>query len=155
MGLISKEGYEAKARYAQKRMEENAQIKTLSEEQHNVLSWLCKVRHIIHTNQKSFFVTESTISGEIYKYIDEEINYKLESCKLPKIQWSVDGFDLVTDFDYYELDEEERTTETYNELLGQCIDQLELINSDIEKYLKTIDNEHKTSYCPTGVSRLE
>jgi hypothetical protein len=155
MAKISKEGYEAKERYAQKRMEENAKIETLTEEQHNVLSWLCKVRHIIHTNQKSFFVTESTISSEIYQYIDEEINYKLESCKLPKIQWSVDSFDLVTDFDYYELNEEERTTEAYNKLLEQCIDQLELINSDIEKYLKTIDNEHKTNYCPTGASRIE
>ena len=155
MAKVSKEGYEAKANYVEKKMKENAQIKTLSEEQHNVLSWLCKVRHIIHTNQKSFFVTESATSGEIYQYIDEEVNYRLESCKLPKIRWSVDSFDLVTDFDYYELDEEERTTEVYNELLERCIDQLELINSDIEKYLKTIDNEHKTSYCPTGASRIE
>jgi len=155
MGLISKEGYEAKERYAQKRMEENAKIETLTEEQHNALAWLCAVRHEMHTNKKAFFNSENANNSKFYEYIDTRINEVLSGCELPCISWTISTFDIVSDIDYYELlDADEQTDDKYDELLSECYDQVEQINKDIENYLRKIDKQHKTNYCPTGATRI-
>ena len=155
MGIISKEGYESKARYAAKRMAANKEIETLTEEQHDALSWLCSVRHELHSNKDSFFISESSDSGKLYDYIDFEINQKLSECELPKINWSVPAFQITTDTDfYYNIPESEQNDDKYFELKSECYEQLEEINKDIEKYLRKVDEEHKTNYCPTGASRI-
>lgn len=145
MGIISRDGYDRKREYAARKMEENRLIETLNEEQHDVLSWLCSLRHEMHTNQHSLFLNES---AEFSLWKDYELIYsKLTACGLPEIKL-IDSASIPCDADS-EFDEDFNYDEAYEEYMGIIED----INNKIETYLRTIDKEYGTDYCPTGKSR--
>lgn len=47
--LLGSDKYENKARYVDCVMSDNAKITTLTDDQHDVLRWLCAIRHEIHS----------------------------------------------------------------------------------------------------------
>ena len=57
----------------------------------------------------------------------------------------------MTDGLCYELDYTEEEIEEERE---SCLEMAKKFNNDIEKYLASIDKEHGTNYCPSGVTRL-
>lgn len=147
MGFVSKEGYERKAAYVARKMEENRLVETLTEEQHDVLAWLCNLRHEMHTNQHPLFLNESAEFSEIWqKY--EEIYDKLTDCGLDTIELPASE-DIPCDFDL-EIDSDFDYEETY----GDFVKIMEDINNRIEVYLHDIDKKHGTEYCPTGATRI-
>lgn len=154
MAYLDKEAYERKKEWAAKRMAENALVETLSEEQHEALEWLCSVRHDVHCNQEDFFCDESVNSSEYWNYIDDgdggTIREKLTQAGLPAVEWSFNPDMYTSDSLCYELDYTEEEREEERE---RCFEMAEKFNSDIEKYLKTIDEQHGTNYCPSGASR--
>ena len=154
MAYIDKEGYERKREWAAKRMAENSQIDTLTEEQHEALEWLCSVRHDVHCNQDDFFCDESANSSEYWNYIDDgnggTIREKLMEAGLPEMKWSFNPDMYTSESVCYELDYTEEEREEERE---RCLEMAEKFNLDIEKYLKTIDEQHGTNYCPSGASR--
>ena len=156
MAQLNKEAYEGKKEYAGKRMLENAEVETLTKEQHETLEWLCSVRHDVHCNQEDFFNDESSNNSEYWDYIDNAdgcgtIRDKLKEVELPDLTWSFTVDDYMTDAICRELGytEDERDEEK-----ERCFEMASRFNSDIEKYLAKIDEEHGTNYCPSGATRI-
>lgn len=163
-----KEMYEAKERYVEKLMSDNSEVGTLSEEQHEVLRELCRLRHEIHMNHESIF--HNNDNG-----LTDRFNDFAEENDLP---FKIDYDELVTSLDYDLLTKEEQSdyeerANDFNiiksdsalshsgfslwceENFDECSDYLEELNNQIENYLAKIDKEHGTHYCPTGNARLK
>lgn len=163
MAYFSKEIYEQKNEYAAKRMEENAKIKTLTEDQHKALAMLCKIRHFVHSTERmSLFNSESNDALQMTKYLmriyDGDL---LEVVGLPCLNTidfmclpeSQDWYDLLTEEERKEFDGDYQIwLEQGDEYYDFC-DMIEEFNRDIENYLRAIDEIHGTKYCPTGMSR--
>lgn len=155
-----KEIYEGKREWAARRMEKNKMVDTLTEEQHEALAWLAEVRHKIHTNQKSMFLSQSSDYNELWSHIDDidedkSIYWKLTNVGLKNdLSWDVSN--IPNDYDY-NLPQEEGGygIESYDEAFEILIEFLEKVNSDIEVYLTKIDEEHGTNYAPSGYTRFE
>lgn len=173
---MSKAMYEAKERYAKKKMQENAKIDTLTDEQHDALAQLCAFRHKFHSNKASLFLSESSFAAEFSFEMQSDENSKLREVGLPTIEWSFydnshipdDSFREWFNFANYselsetiqeqglelDLDDDETYELVYDELYTEAMGEYEELNQDIEKYLRRIDEEHGTQYCPTGFARL-
>lgn len=154
MAYLSKEAYERKQAYADRRMRENREIETLTEEQHDVLSWLCSIRHKIHSmNTEHLFCSQSS-DYDNWRYIDtfyydNEIMTELNSVNLPKWEWNFDSSSVTTD-----ADEDINIDEVWNDAIYEISGIIERWNESIEDYLRKIDEQYGTSYCPTGRSRI-
>lgn len=160
--------FEAKERYVENLMADNAEVDTLTEEQHEVLRELCRLRHEIHINHESIFHNnDNGLTGRFNEFSEEN--------NLPFI---IDYDELVTDIDYDILTQDEQSDyeERANEFninkpvsalshsgfslwceehFNECSDYLEELNNQIETYLAKIDKEHGTHYCPSGFARLK
>lgn len=151
MGSVSKEGYERKREWAARRMAENAEIESLTEEQHEYLAKLCNFRHELHTSWRSAFnpysAEFSRFSREISEYSDNQ-DLIYEGMKLfGKAPFAATDYPT---FDSYEED----GYEDYDEAFDAACEEFRKINSDIESFLLEIDKEHGTDYCPSGATRL-
>lgn len=182
MGDSKKEMYERKAAYAERRMRENAENENLTEEQHDVLAWLCSVRHNFHCNYSDLFNSEG--DHDFFDPFDNscgecEVNQKLEEVGLPKIPFNYDTADIPNEDDYYYvLDDEEKEdwekkAEEWNRehpsqifhdgfsiwkensgSYDEFSDIMDGINNAVEDYLIGIDKKYGTTYCPSGMSRI-
>lgn len=161
--LKMEEKYEAKRGYVEKIMRENAEIETLTEEQHYALEKLASIRHKIHTSWESMWNYESGDYLTLWAYIDCGINEMLVEADLPAIDFNHDSGDIPTNADYFDLTEEEQEEYgndpwTWREESGafdEFADFLADVNNKIENYLMEIDKKHGTHYAPTGSARLK
>lgn len=166
--------YWGKMMYASNKMKKNSEVETLTEEQHEVLAELCSIRHEFHClDTMKVFIAE--IDTEIDDWFDSDregnIYEKLEEVGLPKLP-ELDVVDLPCDYDWETLTSEEQDEwkeraekegkgntgydlwEQESGVLDKLSKILEDYNTVIEEYLRNIDNEHGTEYCPTGATRL-
>jgi hypothetical protein len=154
MAIISKDGYAGKREWAANRIAENKKIETLTKEQHEALAKLCRIRHELHTNQKTLFFAESGDHQRLWKYIDLDweseyhIDNILHEANLPKIGINTSGADYPTDHDYEDMGYD------YEEALSCVLNMAEAVNTKIEIYLREIDEQYGTNYCPSGITRL-
>ena len=132
-------------------MAKNAEIKTLTPEQHEALANLANLRHTLHSNQETLFNDEAdnTATWQAYDNINETLNAcGLDSIDLPASE------DRTTNIKY-DIDNEglnlEEWTEKYYPVF---VEEMDTINKSIESYLEAIDKEHGTKYAPTGKTRL-
>ena len=165
MARLSKDEYDRRCESAARRMADNAEINTLTEEQHEWLADLCKFRHELHCNQEALFVSGS---GEFSNYWRRIRNLcqeaKAVGFKLPDYE---DEF-LPDDSDFNE-DELEYKGETYPANCDVDSDEYDYkrdaafwtvtdfageVNTAIENMLRDVDKEHGTNYCPTGTHRV-
>lgn len=163
--------YEAKANYVKAKNAQNERIESLTQEQHRLIQAICAFRHEVHCNIKSYFNSGIKHSAKIVTddfcaelFCDDflfELNAKLKRLELPKFNTSFDFVDCPDD-SWVGLDsgidrdeDEEAWEDEYNELLDDCYHQFNKFNNDIESWLLAIDDEHGTSYCPTGFARLK
>ena len=66
---------------------------------------------------------------------------------------NIDTIDLLYEIeDVPEYDEERQ--EWYDDNYSRIMLELSELNEQIEEYLRTIDEQHGTSYCPTGEQRI-
>lgn len=153
MGIVSKEGYERKAEYAARRMEENKKIKSLTEEEHDMLAELCSLRHKIHTSIERLWVEDT-------EHLLEQL-FEFNPGTLPPLKLSMDIADIPSENDYYgnvygDKDDYEDYIDWFehSEHYEEYCDVMNTINNEIESYLHEIDMKHGTNYCPTGMTRL-
>jgi len=161
MAYLSKEAYEGKRRAAERRMMVNAEVESLSLEQHDALSWLCTIRHEIHGNKEAFFHEESRFHLMFWGYIETDINEKLAEAGLPKIKFE---YDVIDDYNTDGLVLEELRGEGIEDddeidlriadAMFKIVFLAESFNGTIESYLREIDDEHGTNYCPAGKQRI-
>jgi hypothetical protein len=143
---------------------ENREITTLTEEQHDALEHLCSDRHYIHTNSESLYLSESAEAGEIDKMVgysgDSMINNYLSEAELPNVNFNSIEYPLDDDsyesmeFSGVDMDSEDSKEEYRVKGLESAHQYTEKINNLIEDYLRSIDTEHGTHYASTGGQRL-
>jgi len=150
MSIISKEGYEAKARYASNNARDNEEILD-NEELSNKLDRICAIRHQLHScNRAALYNTESSNFEEMWNIVElqtfagEEV---LDETNCPSdIDWSENIIDKEEYQDNYEV---------YNDyMFGFFAKKIEEINKKVEEKLRQVDAEYGTSYCPSGASRI-
>lgn len=172
--------YEAKQRYIERKNTENAKIETLTEDQHEALEGLCRMRHNIHSTWDRIFNSETIENSDFNEYLfgdegstrDGIINKTLSEAGLDIIDFKIDISDIPDSNWYYtECDEEEQQAweekakaagypngfTCWKETSGiydQYADTMTRINSLIEDYLADIDTKHETHYAPSGMARL-
>lgn len=177
--MDKKQVYEGKREWAARRMMANAEIETLTAEQHEVLEWLCTVRHELHINTDSVWDENSdALKPFDNSYGECEVNQRLKEVGLKPIELQFDYLSCptVSDFDCLSSDEQaewEEKADQYNEEhpdgwyhsrislwkeesweYEDFKKDMERINTNVENYLKEIDDTHGTSYCPSGYTRL-
>lgn len=163
-------------------MKQNAEVESLTEEQHEVLEWLARIRHEVHvssddvwTMNESNDVRDALYSDEIEDRLDE---VGLPSISLPEMSSapSIEDYYEILDDDergYWEERAEKINNENrksgvrsyftsdgvslWKEESGAYVelcDKLEQWNEAVEKYLRDIDKRHHTRYAPSGMSRI-
>lgn len=166
--------YWGKMMYASNKMKKNSEVETLTEEQHEVLAELCSIRHEFHClDTMKVFSAEIDTGIDDWFYSEREGNIyeKLEEVGLPPLP-HLNVEELPCNFDWECLGDEEKVVwekkaeqegkgntgydlwVQESEVLDKLSETLEDYNTVIEKYLRDIDNEHGTDYCPTGATRL-
>ena len=177
--MDKKQLFENKKGYVEKLMKKNREIKSLTSEQHNVLEWLCKIRHEIHCSTESIWYGNSNSLKSFDNSSSEcEVIIRLKEVGLKDFKLNFDYVGLPTEADFECLSENEQLeweekADNYNNEhpngMGhsslslwreesweyqEFVECLEDLNTQIEYYLKEIDEEYGTNYCPSGHSRL-
>ena len=154
MAYLSKEAYDRKREWAARKHKKQKCVTALSEEQHEVLAELCRIRHELHCNKDAFFITGRADYRSTRAYFPNEIgdgriNEDLASVGLPIIRWSHSFLDFPDDNAW-----QEGGYEDWDEAYEAARDMAEDLNSNIEDYLRNIDEEYGTEYAPSGATRI-
>lgn len=152
MSYLNKEQYDYRRESAAQRMEDNARIESLTEEQHETLAWLCQIRHNIHCNMKVLWNDQNGQHNEYINYIDHVINDRLNSVGLNVIRF--DKSDMIPTASDWDADYWGGGWTSYEDAYEYCMNHYYIQHGIIESYLLTIDNEHGTNYCPSGALRV-
>lgn len=151
--MEKKEIYERKKEWAARRMADNKEIETLTEEQHELLERLCTFRHDLHTNWDSAFCSGS---GDYDKYANEICVHcvGMENDLYTEVKEAF-GKAPFTPIDYpddycYDV----LGYESVEEAREEAYKLFEQVNEEIEAFLYSIDKEHGTDYCPSGYTRI-
>lgn len=162
MAYLNKEQYEYRREAAVTRNLKNEQTAIengMTENQADLISRLCSLRHEYHCNLAAY--TKDSESREDIRRNFARIEEEISKEGLPELD-IVNTFDEVDDMDgliyYYGDDVPEdhdsaEFQEWYKEEYSRIYDELSNVNDTIEKYLKKIDDKYKTSFCPTGALR--
>lgn len=162
MAYLNKEQYEYRREVAATRNLKNEQTAIengMTENQPDLISRLCSLRHEYHCNLAAY--TKDSESREDIRRNFARIEEEISKEGLPELD-IVNTFDEVDDMDgliyYYGDDVPEdhdsaEFQEWYKEEYSRIYDELSNVNDTIEKYLKKIDDKYKTSFCPTGALR--
>ena len=167
MSILSKDAYYNRQQYANKKNMQNSEIAIengMTEEQAEVITDLCRIRHYLHCNSDKLFHSYGSEYWTIIDYIDGGISDILKGVKLPNkgMSWNYENLlqehdydDDITEEDYEdERDYEDARTKAYQEAYKACHDFMVKVNKDIELYLRNIDKQYKTKFEPTGSTRL-
>lgn len=139
--------------------EEIAVQNGMSEEQAELISKLCAIRHEFHCNMDSL-----TKSSEDHYIIDEieNIEAAINESGLPQLNVASFLFDiddmngLVYEYgdDVPEDHDSQEFQDWYDDNYSRIHDELEGVNKAIEDYLRVIDKDYHTSFAPTGALRI-
>lgn len=162
MAYLNKAQYDYRRESAAARNLNNEEIAVehgMSEEQAELISRLCAIRHDFHCNIDSIVKggDDNSISDEI-----ENIEYGINESGLPELDivsmlLDIDDLDgLVYEYgeDVPEDHDSEEFQNWYDDNYARIYSELEEVNKSIEKYLANIDNQYGTSWCPTGQLRI-
>ena len=157
MAYLKKSQYERRTENAAIRMEKNAAVSSLSEEQHEALKELCRMRHEMHSNMDSVTRScENRIMANLEKSCVMLAQAGIPCPALPTDESDyidIDTIDLLYEIeDVPEYDEERQ--EWYVDNYSRIMLELSELNGQIEDYLRSIDEKHGTSYCPSGSQRI-
>lgn len=163
MAYLNKEQYAYRRESAARRNADNESVAVehgMTEAQAGLISDLCRLRHELHTNMDA--VTRS----DAYLCIKAQLvaaNTAIKESGLTPVPCIPTGEgDYIDIDDLYELQEIEdwpdsgtdEWQEKWDEEYHRIYDELEQLNSDIEKYLAEIDRQYGTAWCPSGALRI-
>ena len=148
-----------RAENAAKRMLQNKEKKGfLTEDQHDALANLARVRHNLHSNLEA--LAHGTDSGRDIERDLIRANNRLYEQGIP-----VEGIPY-DEADYFEIDnlDDERnfahdngtelSAEDEDEIVANALREWDKVNFRIEDYLRKIDEQNGTDYAPTGAQRF-
>ena len=150
-----KQMYEGKSRYVARKYAENKEIgleNGLTEEQIEVLQELCTFRHELHCNLDVLYYSENGKHNYFESMLNNDIYEMLEKVNLPYQNMIFSTDDLCDDNVCLDLD---YTDEEKENALQECLEFAGKVNNKIEDYLREIDKQYKTQFCPTGISRYD
>lgn len=167
--LLSKDAYEAKAKYAENKARNNEKIALengMTQEQVDVIDDITRLRHDLHSTDSASIFNDQVEDPDSYNYFFDDIaeenyvNTQLKKVGLPELK--LPSWD--THFTEWDFDEEvkERGIEKFSkeweelrsEYLSNLTEDLEKANTAIENWLGAIDKKYGTQYKPTGKSRI-
>lgn len=158
MSYLSKDQYSRRNENAAIRMAKNAENSSLTEDQHEALSDLCKIRHELHSN------IDRIVKNDEQREIDTlvKINIQIKESGLIPMKFISIYIEDFIDIDTISLleiidcisSEDENYDDWYDENYERIYNELEELNDKIEKYLSVVDVKYKTNYAPTGMQRI-
>ena len=165
MARLCKDEYLRRETAAGNRMRRNAEIDTLSQEQHNALSEVCAIRHGIHSDPhraEILFNPQSAKNTEYWEAIDTKnfnnrIRSLLAEADMPSFSWDCDAIQFEDDLSFEEegiLPGMDGYEQRYTAALEELSQLVEAWNKAVEDYLAAIDQKHGTTYAPTGALRI-
>lgn len=162
MAYLNQKQYDYRRESAAARNLTNEQIAVqngMSEDQAELISKLCTIRHDFHCNMGSM-----AKSNEDHSIIDaiEQIEDDINKSGLPQLNVSrllldLDDMNgLIYDYgdDVPEDHDSQEFQNWYDDNYARIYDELEGVNKAIEDYLRVIDKDYHTSFAPTGALRI-
>lgn len=129
----------------------------MSEEQAELISKLCAVRHEFHCNIDNIVKSADNNSMSDIVEIEKSINESgLPELDIVSMLLDIDDLDgLIYEYgdDVPDHDSQE-FQDWYDDNYARISSELEGINNSIEKYLSEIDAKYGTHWCPTGALRV-
>jgi hypothetical protein len=154
MAYLTKEQYNYRRESAAQRMADNAEIETLTPEQHETLAYICKMRHELHCNPTGIFYTGGADYDRLVELVSDytgtENNFMRIASEAGLPPLHIELYDEYDNDSAGEWDEDFKIDEAEQE----CIAYVERLNTTIETWLRAIDEEHGTNYAPTGALRV-
>lgn len=162
MALLNQKQYDYRRESAAARNSTNEEIAVqngMSEEQAELISKLCAIRHDFHCNMDSL-----TKSSEDHSTFDEIENIEdaINESGLPQLNVAsmlLDADDmngLIYEYgdDVPEDHDSQEFQDWYDDNYSRIHGELEGVNKAIEDYLRVIDKDYHTSFAPTGKLRI-
>ncbi len=162
MAYLNKEQYAYRRESAERRNADNEVVAVehgMTEEQAGLISDLCRLRHELHTNMDA--VTRSDdlrIKAQLVV-----ANAAIKESGLTPVPCiptgdgdyiDIDDIDELLEIEDWPESGTDEWQEKWNEEYSRIYDELEQLNSDIEKYLAEIDRQYGTAWCPSGALRI-
>lgn len=161
MGHLNKQQYERRRENAVSRNIKNEEVAVangMTQEQAELISELCSMRHNLHSNIEHLVYDSSEELKELI-----ELNIRLKDSGLEPMDFvpldasdefdSIDYIDVLLEVEDVPEDEEERK-EWYTDKTFKIHEQWDDMNRKIEAYLSEIDGKYNTKYAPTGALRI-
>lgn len=130
----------------------------MSEEQAELISRLCAIRHEFHCNIDNIVKSADNDSMSDIVEIEKSINESgLPELDIVSMLLDIDDLDgLIYEYgeDVPEDHDSEEFRDWYDDNYARIYSELEEVNKSIEKYLANIDNQYGTRWCPTGQLRI-
>lgn len=162
MAYLNKQQYEARERNAARRNAQNEEIGILNgmtEEQAELITDLCSLRHELHSSIDSLIKSETDMGARLIRLNAAILESGLDCMDfIPTDEADYIDIDSIEGLhEYGEVpvpeDDDERQ-EWYNSNYERIYDDWENLNSQIEGYLRDIDKRYGTAFAPTGKLRI-
>lgn len=161
MAYLNQKQYDYRRESAAARNLNNEEIAVehgMSEEQAELISRLCAIRHEFHCNIDNIVKSADNDSFSGIAEIEKSINESgLPELDIVSMLLDIDDLDgLIYEYgnDVPEDHDSEEFQNWYDDNYARIYSELEEVNKSIEKYLANIDNQYGTSWCPTGQLRI-
>lgn len=162
MAKLNKSQYDYRREAAAARNIDNEEIAMqngMNEEQAELISKLCSIRHNFHCNMDS--LAKSSEDNSIFEEI-ENVEDAINESGLPQLNVAsmlLDTDDmngLIYEYgdDVPEDHDSQEFQDWYDDNYARIYDELEGVNKEIEDYLRVIDENYRTSFAPTGALRI-
>lgn len=138
--------FKNKQRYVDILMERNANNPNITAGQAQFLQRLCEYRHLLHSNphQYFFYTKKSAEIDRFFALVQSQSFFQTIDLPYPK-----DMFDILFTV---KANRDMQFTD-FDKAVEQFANNNEAANKVIERYLRQIDEEKNTMYCPSGDRR--
>ena len=163
MAYLKKEQYEYRRESAARRAAENEEIAVehgMTEEQAELISELCRLRHELHTNMDAVTINDSNLNIKkelvgIARQIDESGLPQVPCIPIAEGDYiDIDDIDELFECEKWPDSGTQEWQDKYDDEYHRIYGELEQLNKDIEAYLADIDKQYGTHWCPTGALRI-
>lgn len=163
MAYLNKEQYAYRREAAARRAADNEAIAVehgMTEEQAELISRLCSLRHELHSNMDEVTNGDGNldIKGrlvECAREIDESGLPQVPCIPIAEGDYiDIDSIDELLEYGEWPESGTDEWQEKYDDEYFRIYGELSDLNDEIEKYLAEIDRLYGTSWCPTGALRI-
>jgi len=163
MAYFSKEIYDRKNGWAENNQWESAEKAfekgLLDEEDVRVLTEIARIRHNIHSTDRTRLFNAECSDYEMFTSSYDRIRELIKGSALPEFKSTINMDSLPCSEDYwlFDYDEDYDSYSDWFEVSGifdDFCEKVEEYNKEIEDYLAGIDKKFGTSFCPKGHNRI-